>query len=126
MIGLTIDAVDDEVDLYGKHASDLQSDIKIDGTNISGTLKKVDDYSSAFPDNEKSGYFLALSFDAEDGATVEVRLNGGTNPNSVDVTEDGFCVFRIADKDKEILDVDIIKGKTKIIRMYSLKGLVLA
>ena len=101
-MSLSVDAnVPDSVDLYGKKASDLQSDIEINGNKISGILNYIDDYSSAFGPGLDSGNYICLHFacnipDAEITVTI-------TNPSTLD--EDGIFVGRIADKDSQTITV---------------------
>ena len=86
---------DDSIDLFGKTASDLQSNIVVGRNAITGTLKYIDDYSSAFGGYLYSGNYIALHAEVSgvEDATITVTV---TNP--VELDEDGNMVLRIADK----------------------------
>lgn len=105
--------------------ADLQSDIAIVGDEITGTLKYIADYSSAFSGDEASGNYLALHFacDVEDAVlTVEV-VNGFHGPTTLD--PDGINIFRIADKDTQKIKVTATKDGESYSRIYGLTGLTL-
>jgi hypothetical protein len=131
-LSLSIDAnIADTVDLFGKAASDLQENIVIGNSAITGTLKYVDDYSAAFGSGELgSGNYLALHITAAagnaaaDAITVEI-VNGVSGPVTLD--EDGLYVGRIADKSTQTLKVVASKtGYASVTKTYSLTGLTLA
>ena len=114
-------------DLFGKVVSDLQSDISVGSKAITGTLKYVADYSSAYGSGEDSGNYLVLHAevpDAEDVTiTVEV-VNGVHGPQSLD--SDGIAICRITDKNSQ--KVRFVASKTgyeSVSKTYSLKGLTL-
>ena len=113
----------DNADLFGKDASDLQTDIEVDSANgtITGTLKYIADYSSAFGGDLASGNYLALHCEVPDveGVTISVKL---TNEATLD--EDGNIILRIADKDTQTIKVVASKdGVDPVTRVYSLTGL---
>lgn len=84
---------------YGVTPSELQENIQIADTNITGTLKHQADYSG-FGGEEKEGYFVVLDFSTyEPGTTVKTKIGNGTGTDFKDATADGFCVYKI-DKSK--------------------------
>ena len=87
------------VDLFSKSVTDLQENITINGKVISGTLKWIDDYSSAFLPPEDEGNYLALHIDTTGATsgTVEV-INGTHGQKDLDLS-DGIVVLRITNKD---------------------------
>lgn len=108
-------------DLFGKTVSDLQSGVSIDGNEISGTLKYVADYSSAFSGDEASGNYIVLHFSVPevDDATITVKV---TNPVTLD--DDGIAVLRIRDKSTQTITVVASKpGFKSVTKVYSLTGL---
>ena len=119
---MSIDAdIDAGEDLFGKTVSDLQSGVSIDGNAISGTLKYVADYSSAFSGDEASGNYIALHFSVPevDDATITVKV---TNPVTLD--DDGIAVLRIRDKSTQTITVVASKpGFESVTKVYSLTGL---
>ena len=111
---------DDTENLFGKHLSDLQSDIVIGDNAITGTLKYVADYSSAFGPDLDSGNYIALhcSTNIED-ATITFTV---TNPVTCDAT--GIVVARIADKTSQTITVVASKeGYDSVTKVFSLTGL---
>lgn len=122
MKSLTVDAdIDADEDLFGKTVSDLQSGIVISNGTISGTLKYVADYSSAFGPDLDSGNYIALHCtvpDAED-AIITVTV---ANPSVLD--EDGIIVCRIANKSSQTIRVVASKeGYPDVIKTFTLNGL---
>ena len=105
-------------DLFGKVISDLQSDIVISDDAISGTLKYIDDYSSAFSGDLASGNYIALHFDAPEQATVKVKLT-----DEVTLDEDRIIILRIADKDTQTIKATLTLGEQVVTKTYSLTGL---
>ena len=120
---MSVDAnVPDSVDLWGKKASDLQTGISISNSNdISGTLKYIDNYSSAFGPGEDSGNYICLHFAADvRNANITVTI---TNPSTLD--EDGIFVGRIADKSTQTITVVASKtGYTSVTKVFTLSNLV--
>lgn len=119
---MSIDAdIAADEDLFGKTVSDLQSGVSIDGNEISGTLKYVADYSSAFSGDEASGNYIVLHFSVPevDDATITVKV---TNPVTLD--DDGIAVLRIRDKSTQTITVVSSKpGFKSVTKVYSLTGL---
>lgn len=118
---------DDTVDLFGKSASDLQENIVVSDDAITGTLKYVDDYSSAFGGDLSSGNYIALIFDTPDvtGATITVEIVGGVS-GPVTLDNDRMFVGRIADKSTQAIKVVASKeGYTSATKTFSLTGLTL-
>lgn len=124
MISLSVDAdIAAGEDLFGKTVSDLQTGIVVGNDAITGTLKYVSDYSSAFGPGEDSGNYLCLHCESEtDGAVITVEVvNGTSGPSTLD--EDGLIVCRIADKDAQSIRViATADGKTNT-HIYRLSGL---
>lgn len=114
-------------DLFGKTVSDLQSNIAVGSKAITGTLKYVADYSSAYGTGEDSGNYLVLHAevpDAEDVVITAELVNGVHGPTTLD--DDGLIIFRITDKNSQ--KVRFVASKTgyeSVSKTYSLKGLTL-
>ena len=123
MISLTVEAEDGEADLLGKHAGDLQEDIVVGSDSISGTLKYVTEYTgfSGDPDLQQGNY-IALKFDAPEGATTTVEIVGGFfGPVTLD--EDMIFVGRIADTTTQSIRVVCTKDSYSVTRTFSLVNL---
>ena len=108
--------------------TDLQSDIKIDGSVITGNLKYVTGYTGFSGDPaEQEGNYIALhaetDFD-EDEITLEV-ING-TVGHPVTLDPDGLMIVRISDKDTQKIRIVATKGSRTRIKLYDLSGLKLA
>lgn len=127
MNGLTVDAdIDPSEDLLGKSVEDLQEDIQIGARSIAGTLKYIDDYSSAgYAGDEVSGNFIALHCEVPDteDVTITVEVVGGVHgPTTLDA--DGLVIARIANKSSQTIKVVASKeGYKSVVKTYRLNGL---
>ena len=123
-MSLSASPVTDSTDLFGKTAADLQQNIAIGSNNaITGTLKYVDDYSSAFGPGEDSGNYIAIKFESDEDAIITAEVvNGVHGPVTLD--EDGILVARIADKSSQTLKIVASKeGATSVTKIYTLDEL---
>ena len=110
--------------VLGKAVSSLQEDVVVHDKFIKGNLKYVTGYTGFSGDEaEQSGNFLALKFEASDGATTTVQLLGGTHKNPVTLDSDMNCVFRITDRNTQRIKVVTTLGDDTITKIYSLAGL---
>lgn len=125
MTGLSVTAITDPtIDLFGLDCDDLQEDVVVGDDAITGSLKYVDDYSSAFSGDEASGNFIALHAEVPDVDDVIITITI-TNPSTLD--EDGCYVGRIADKDLQTITVVASKdGYDDVTKVYDLSGLTCA
>lgn len=115
---------DDSVDLFGKVASDLQTNVVVDGTAISGTLKYIDDYSSAYGAGENSGNYLVLKIESDEDTVITAEIiNGAHGPVTLD--DDGILISRITDKDSQTIKVVASKDGASTTKTYTLSGLTL-
>ena len=108
--------------------TDLQSDIKIDGSMISGELKYVTGYTG-FSSNpaEQQGNYIALHAETdfnEDEITLE--LINGTVGHPVTLDSDGLMVVRITDTEAQKIRIVATKGSRTRVKLYDLSGLSLA
>lgn len=117
-------SVSSSIDLWGKHTTDLQENIVINENAISGTLKYVADYSSAFGTGEDSGNYICLHFDTNiPGTTIVAEIINGTS-GPVTLDSDGILVGRIANKDTQTISITASKsGYTSVSRVFTLTGL---
>jgi hypothetical protein len=125
LTGLSVTAITDPtIDLFGLDCDDLQEDVVVGDDAITGSLKYVDDYSSAFSGDEASGNFIALHAEVPDVDDVNITITI-TNPSTLD--EDGCYVGRIADKDSQTITVVASKdGYDDVTKVYDLSGLTCA
>lgn len=123
-VTLTVDAnIASTVDLKGKQATDLQSDIAFTANAITGTLKYLDDYTGYSEDTSlQVGNFIALHVEAEEtGATVTVKLGEET----IAATEGVYYIGRVANKDSQTITITGAKeGYDSVTKVYSLAGLI--
>ncbi|MBO7452214.1 MAG: hypothetical protein J6U54_17950 [Clostridiales bacterium] len=119
---LNVSAItDDSEDLFGKTVSDLQQDISVGRTGITGTLKYVDDYTGFSGDPSlQSGNYLALHCEVPDASDVSITVTV-TNPSVLD--PDGDIVLRIADKDTQTVTVVAVADGQTLRKTFSLRGL---
>ena len=119
--GLSIEPKDENATILGKAVADLQSDVIVNNNSIEGTLAYVTDYTGYSTDPElQEGNFLALQFEATEGATTTVEIVGGTDaPKTLDSDMD--CVFRIANNNQKIKVTTEVSTGEKIERILSLK-----
>lgn len=119
---MSVDAdISDSLDLFGYTVSDLQEDVVVGESSISGTLKYIDDYSSAFGPGLDSGNYIVLHAEVPDVEDVTITVTV-TNPSVLD--EDGIAVLRIADKSSQTITVVASKeGYEDVTKVYSLTEL---
>lgn len=94
---------------------------------ITGTLKFVD--TGALPDVWGEGNFLALKFTPSASDTGNLRYRVGLEPSvssgPVFLDEDMDAVFKITDKDEQILVVETVSRERTTRQEYDLSGLTL-
>lgn len=124
MISLSVDAdIAAGEDLFGKTVSDLQTGIVVGNDAITGTLKYVSDYSSAFGPGEDSGNYLCLHCASEtEDAVITVEVVNGTN-GPVTLDPDGLIVLRIANKNTQSIRVIATADGKANTHIYRLSGL---
>lgn len=116
----------DTINLLGKKASALQSDVKIRGNDIAAKLYYVKDYTGfSSIKEEQSGYYLATTYTPSDeDADVYVEKTNGTVGEKKLDKPDLTMVSRITNPDVQKLIVraeqDGVKGETIV---YNLTGL---
>lgn len=113
--------------LFGKSVSDLQSDVVITSTGISGTLNYVTGYTGFSGDvSEQKGNYLALHVDTKEPVdSITVELLGGSLGHAVTLDSDRIIVIRITDKDTQKVKVVVNKEGMQQVKTYSLTGLTL-
>ena len=123
---MSVDAdISAETDLFGKTVSDLQQNVAVKGQSVAGTLKYVDDYSSAYGAGEDSGNYLVLHAEVPnvDGVTIQAQVVGGVHgPTTLD--SDGILISRITDKSSQkIKFVASKEGYRSVTKIFDLNGL---
>ena len=126
LITLTVAASTSE-DLLGKTAAELQENIVVGASAISGTLKYVDDYTGFSGDPaEQVGHYLALYITADAvGSVITVELINGNVGHPVTLDADGQIVMRISNVTSQSVRVIARKDDDIAVKTYSLASLVL-
>ena len=123
-IDLQVEALTDtSVDLFGKDVDDLQENIVVGENAITGTLKYVSDYSSAFSGAEAYGNYIAIKSTAIAGATITAEVVGGIH-GEVTLDSDGILVARIASNTQSIRITATIDGESET-KTFALNNLTL-
>ena len=123
---LTIDiqATDPTTTVLGKLVSDVQQNVFVNDNSIQGTLKYVSDWTGYSADPaENSGYFVILSYEASEGATVTIETIGGYTDGRVqELDVDMTSVTRFKDNKQKLKVVTTLNGDT-ITKILSFSGL---
>lgn len=128
---MTVDAESGTQVVLGKEVSDLQSNVTVDGTAISGTLNYVTDYTQFSSQTElQSGNYLALKFSDIDPTATSVKVGLVPSAIGMDLVEiiddpDKNGVFRITNKDTQKLHVVTSDGTNEKTQIFDLSGLTL-
>ena len=114
-----------EATVFGKTVSDLQSNVAVGDSEITGTLHYVTGYTqfSSEP-TEQEGNYLALKFEADEGATTTVEIVGGTK-GAVTLDEDMNWVGLIKSNSTQSIKVVTTKDGQSTTKEYGLTGLTL-
>lgn len=122
---VTVTATNGETKKYEKQVKDLQADVVVGASAITGSLKYVSDYTKFSTDPTlQKGNYLALDFSATNSGKITVEvLNGNSGPK---IVNDGFCVFRIANPKTQKIRVTVSKEQYTDTVDYDLSGLVCA
>ena len=121
-----VEAGDSERNYYDKPANELQEGIRISGNKISGTLKKVTGYKLFGDDNNMTeSHNLVLKLSSDDAEKIETSMDGSTHMHGYVEVNDGYCVYRIENKDTQKIRVKVTKGDKFVEKVYDLSGLIL-
>lgn len=88
-------------DLFGKVVTDLQSNVRVIGSNITGTLKYVDDYTGfdpSHPELQVGNYLVVRASTDVEGTTIYGKLSGDFK----ELDSDGILVVRVTDETKNL------------------------
>lgn len=121
---LSIEPVAQNITLLGKTVSQLQSDIDVTSTEVTGASKYVTGYTEfSSIVEEQSGNYLALKATAVEGATITAQVIGGTS-DAVTLDSDGMIVFRLRNNQQKLKFIANLGDKYMPIEL-SLKNLTL-
>ena len=88
-------------DLLGKVVTDLQTNVRVRGSNITGTLKYVDDYTEfdpSHPELQVGNYLVVRASTDVEGTTIYAKLSGDFKR----LDSDGILVLRVTDETKNL------------------------
>lgn len=124
-LALTVAPITSDADLFGKVASDLQENLIVGSSAITGRSKYVADYTGfSSKTAEQHGNYIALIATAnQDGATITCEVVGGTK-GPVTLDSDGMIVLRIANNTQSVRFI-ATKGNTSKTYNFALTDLVL-
>ncbi len=110
--------------LFGVKVSDMQSDITISGSTITGTLKHLSG-ENAITQVWGEGNFICLKFpDADiENTTVRVGLEPSQGSGLVELDPDKNGVFKITDKLRQKFCVEMTVNGETVVQRYDLSGL---
>lgn len=110
-------------DLLGKYVDDLQSNIVIGDTELSGTSKYVTGYTGYSGDVDlQEGNYLALHASAGTGVTIQAKLIGGVD-DARTLDADGLLVARLSDDVTGIRFIASLAGVSQV-KELSFRALV--
>ena len=123
---VAIPSAETSLNLGEKTVQDLCENLSIEGDNVTGSLKHIDNWTE-FSKTDNSGNFLPLYFEEAKGqvkGTVKCEIKGTgvklKKPVAVD-EKDGLIVFQVHNKDNTIE----ITSEGKETRTLNLTGLEL-
>lgn len=114
-------------DLFGLTESDLQENVTVSGTDVTGTLKAVANYTG-FSSNveEQSGHYIVVHVSSNKDSDFVAELIGGTK-GPVTLDSDQTIVFLIKNTSQSIKVTATPKdGSSAVSKTYSLSGVTLA
>ena len=114
------------VSLLGKEIDDLQSGVSVGGSDISGELKYVTEYTGFSGDPaEQQGNYLVLHIDTDIAdSTIVVELIGGLH-GPVTLDSDRTLITRISNKSQKIKITASKEGYPTVEKTFTLAGLTL-
>ena len=123
---LDVQAEDSTTVVLGKQVSELQENVYVNDNSVQGILNYVTGYTQ-FSDNPElqEGHYLALKFDASDGATVTIQTIGGVDDTRIVTLDQDMNAVIYVKSTKEKLRVNCSLNGDIITRTFSFSGLKL-
>ena len=113
---------------YQREANTFQNNILMGSDFLCGKLYHQTGWTDFSGDvNKQEGFYICLKASLENGVGYDIKtsLIGGTDkePKSMD---DGYCVYRIENPEKERIRIAVTKdGSTAIVKTYNISNLTL-
>ena len=111
--------------MFGTLVSDMQSDLSVGTSSITGTLKYLS--SGQLPDYWGAGNFMALKFTVPEGATsVKVGLDPSQGSGLVEIIDDPDKngAFKVTDKDTQKFVIETTVDGETVTKEFDLSELV--
>ena len=123
---LDVQAEDSTTVVLGKQVSELQENVYVNDNSVQGILNYVTGYTQ-YSDNPElqEGHYLALKFDASDGATVTIQTIGGVDDTRIVTLDQDMNAVIYVKSTKEKLRVNCSLNGDIITRTFSFSGLKL-
>ena len=123
---LDVQAKDSTAVVLGKTVSELQENVFVNDNSVQGILNYVTGYTqfSGKPE-EQEGHYIALQFEASDGATVTIQTIGGLDDTRVVTLDPDMDAVIYVKSTKEKLRVTCTLNGDVITRTISFSGLKL-
>lgn len=125
-ITITVGAPDSSDTILGKTVSDLETNINVVDTSISGRVLYVENFTEYSTDTTmQEGNYLVLNVVSDPtDAEISVELLGGKEAEKTP-DSNGNVIFLVTNTTSQTIKVSAIKGKDAITKTYSLKNLEL-
>lgn len=109
---------------YKKNASDLQDNIVVGKSAITGTLKYVTEYNlgDSIP---TEGHYLALDITATNGGKITTEMTNRKAGTKIIPVDDGYCVYFVEGNNQK-LRITVTKEDYTDTTEYDLSGLTLS
>ena len=123
---LTIDvqAEDPTTTVLGKLVNDLQRDVYVNDNSIQGIVNYTTNFTEFSSDPElQQGYYLALKFEASDGATTTIQTIGGVDDSRVTPLDSDMNAVIYVKSNREKLKVTTELNGDTITKILSFSGL---
>lgn len=123
---LDVQAKESTAVILGKQVSELQESVFVNDNSVQGILNYVTGYTqfSGIPE-EQEGHYLALQFEASDGATVTIQTIGGLNDARIVTLDADMDAVIYVKSSKQKLRVTCSLNGDVITRTISFSGLKL-
>ena len=123
---LDVQAKDSSAVLLGKQVSDLQENVYVNDNSVQGILNYVTGYTqfSGVPE-EQEGHYLALQFEASEGAVVKIQTIGGLNDARVATLDSDMDAVIYVKSSKERLRITCELNGDVLTKTLSFSGLKL-
>ena len=123
---LDVQAEDSTTVVLGKQVAELQENVYVNENSVQGILNYVTGYTQ-YSDNPElqEGHYLALKFEASDGATVKIQTIGGVDDTRIVTLDQDMNAVIYVKSTKEKLRVTCELNGDIITRTLSFSGLKL-